>query len=75
MDDKRKQYLYQYQQDKLKRVPLDLTKEKYAQVQAAAAAAGESVNGYIKQAIDERMERDLATTTGGGSSGAPDEIA
>ena len=30
------------------------TKEK---LQAAAAAAGESVNGYIKAAVDMRMER------------------
>ena len=27
---------------------------------AAATAAGESVNGYIKKAVDQRMERDNA---------------
>ena len=27
-------------------------------IKAAAAAVGESVNGYIKRAIEERMERD-----------------
>ena len=47
-----------YAKENLKRVPLDLTKEKYAEVQAAAAASGESVNGFIKRAIDEAMERE-----------------
>ena len=27
-------------------------------IKAAATAAGESVNGYIKKAVDQRMERD-----------------
>ena len=66
MDKGRKEYLYQYQKRNLKRVPLDLTKEKYIEVQSASKAAGESVNGYIKKAIDERMERD-------GDSPAPSE--
>ena len=43
---------------KLKRIPLDVAKEKYDQIKSAAETTGESVNGYIKKAIDERMERD-----------------
>lgn len=31
-------------------------------IKAAATAAGESVNGYIKKAVDQRMERDNAVT-------------
>lgn len=31
-------------------------------IKAAATAAGESVNGYIKKAVDQRMERDNAAT-------------
>lgn len=31
-----------------------------AEIQAAADAAGESVNGYIVQAVRERMERERA---------------
>ncbi len=31
-------------------------------IQEAAEANGESVNGYIKKAIDQRMERDGAAT-------------
>ena len=35
-------------------------KEKYEEIKAAATAAGESVNGYIKKAVDQRMDRDNA---------------
>lgn len=56
--DQRKEYLYGYQKEKLKRIPLDVQKEQYERIKAAADAAGESVNGYIKRAIDERMERE-----------------
>ena len=58
LSDQRKEYLYDYQKSKLKRIPLDVQKEKYEETKAAADHAGESVNGYIKKAIDERMERD-----------------
>lgn len=44
----------------LKRIPLDVQKEKYEEIKAAATAAGESVNGYIKKAVDQRMDRDNA---------------
>lgn len=58
MSDKRKKYLYEYQKEKLKRVPLDIQIPKYAEIKAAADQAGESVNGYIKAAIDMRMARE-----------------
>ena len=45
-----------YAKEKLKRIPLDVQKDKYEQIAAAAEAAGETVNGYIKKAIDMRME-------------------
>ena len=50
--------MYKYAKAKLKRIPLDVQKEKYDEIKAAATAAGESVNGYIKRAVDERMERE-----------------
>ncbi|WP_195565632.1 hypothetical protein [Blautia wexlerae] len=53
-------YDIEYAKNKLKRIPLDVQKEKYEEIKAAATAAGESVNGYIKKAVDERMERDNA---------------
>lgn len=58
LSEQRKEYLYDYQKAKLKRIPLDVPKEKYEEIKAAAEAAGEKVNGYIKKAIDERMERE-----------------
>lgn len=56
MADKKTEYTIQYAKDRLKRVPLDVTKEKYDEIKAAADEVGESVNGYIKKAIDDRME-------------------
>lgn len=52
-----KQTRYRYVKENLKRIPLDVPKEKYEEIKTAASDAGESVNGYIKKAIDERMER------------------
>ena len=51
-------YDIEYAKAKLKRIPLDVQKEKYEEIKTAATAAGESVNGYIKKAIDQRMEHD-----------------
>lgn len=44
-----------YAKNNLKRIPLDVRKEKYEEIKAAAEKAGETVNGYIKKAIDQRM--------------------
>lgn len=52
-------YDIEYAKQKLKRIPLDVQKEKYEEIKTAAKNVGESVNGYIKKAIDERMERDM----------------
>ena len=57
-----KQSMYNYAKKNLKRIPLDVQKEKYDEIKAAADSAGESVNGYIKKAIDDRMERDGSPT-------------
>lgn len=51
-------YDMNYAKAKIKRIPLDVQKEKYEEIKAAAQAAGESVNGYIKKAVNQRMERD-----------------
>ena len=51
-------YDIEYAKKSLKRIPLDVQKEKYEEIKAAADAVGEKVNTYIKKAIDERMERD-----------------
>ncbi len=62
LTEERKEYLKEYQKSKLKRIPLDVTKEKYDEIKTAADSAVESVNGYIKKAIDDRMERDGFST-------------
>ena len=51
----RSEYLRNYAKEKLKRIPLDVQKEKYEQIKEAAGLTGESVNGYIKEAIDRRL--------------------
>ena len=56
LTENQKQSRYKYAKENLKRIPLDVQKEKYEEIKAAAAAAGESVNGYIKTAVDMRME-------------------
>ncbi len=57
-NEAKRKYDIQYAKEKLKRIPLDVKKEKYEEIKAAANVAGEPVNGYIKKAIAERMERD-----------------
>lgn len=58
MTDSRKynEYKMNYARDVYKRVPLDLKKDKYEDVRRAAESVGESVNGYIKSAIDRRLQ-------------------
>ncbi len=58
---KQKESMYRYRDKNIKRIPLDVQKEKYDEIKAAATAAGESVNGYIKKAVDDRMERESGT--------------
>lgn len=66
-DKKREKARYDvdYAKKNIKRVPLDMQKDDYDKLQAAASAAGEKVNTYIKRAIFERMEREQAQAGGG----------
>lgn len=59
---KRNEYMYNYAKEKLKRIPLDVQKSKYEEIKAHSEARKESVNGFIKRAIDETMQRDNAAT-------------
>ena len=56
--DQKSMYDINYAKEKLKRIPLDVKKEKYEQIKKSAEQAGESVNGYIKKAIDLRMDQE-----------------
>ena len=49
-----------YTEKNLKRIPLDVQRDYYEQIKAHAAGRGESVNGFIKRAVNEAMERDNA---------------
>ena len=47
-----------YKSEKIKRVPLDMQKDDYDILKAAADQKGEKVNEFIKKAIRERLERE-----------------
>lgn len=49
-------YVIEYAKKTYKRIPLDVTHSQYAEIQTAAKAVGETVNGYIKEAIRRRIE-------------------
>lgn len=53
--EKKKQYNIKYSKEKYKRVPLDLPKEKYEQIKTVSSNLGETVNGFIKKAIEDRI--------------------
>lgn len=47
-------------------LPIRVPKGQKQVIQEAAAALGESLNGYVIKAVDERLERDTSTPKGGG---------
>lgn len=55
-NESRKKSMMQYAKKNLKRIPLDVQLKEYELIKAAATAAGEPVNTYIKNAINRRME-------------------
>lgn len=54
---KKSDYNVQYTKTHYKRIPLDVTPTKYEEIKEKSASNGETVNGFIKKAIDERLER------------------
>lgn len=50
-----------YVQKNYDRINVTFPKGQKELIKAAATAAGESVNGYIKKAVDDRMERESGT--------------
>ena len=57
MTEAQKKANIKYREKAIKRIPLDVQKEKYEEIKSASSRAGQTVNGYIKQVIDERMQR------------------
>ena len=61
LTEKQKQQRIDYARKNLKRIPLDVQKEKYTEIKSHAEKyVNGSVNGVIKRAIDNQMERDNA---------------
>ncbi len=56
--ENKKQFSIKYAKEKYKRIPLDVSKEKYEQIKKHATSRSESINGFIKRAINETMERE-----------------
>lgn len=57
-NEKKKNYDIAYAKEKLKRIPLDVQKDKYDQIKEHAEKHNETVNGFIKRAIDRTIEED-----------------
>ena len=51
-------YHQEYVKRKLKRIPLEVSLEKYDQIKEHTEKTNQTVNGFIKCAIDEALERD-----------------
>lgn len=64
------EYKNKWQQENRERINLVVPKGYKALLQETATAAGESVNGYIKAAIDQRMARERGV---GGASDSDTE--
>lgn len=62
LTDKRKESMYKYAKEKLKRIPLDVSKLEYETIKLHADTMKESVNGFIKRAIAAQIEHDNAIT-------------
>ena len=56
----KKKYDMEYAKEKLKRIPLTVSKEKFEEIKAHSAGRSETVNGFIKRAIDETISNDNA---------------
>ncbi len=58
MAEKKSKYDIEYAKQNIKRIPLDVQKEHYEKIKSHAESKSESINGFIKRAINETMERD-----------------
>ena len=52
---KQAQYTMKYAKNNLKRIPLDVQLSDYETIKQAAEKAGLSVNGFIKQAVFDKI--------------------
>ena len=54
------EYKNQWQKENVDRINLTVPKGQKAEIQAHAETRGESLNGFVKRAIAETMERDTS---------------
>lgn len=62
-----------YKEKNIKRIPLDVQIEEYERIKQAAIATGETVNGFIKRAIKDRLSQnqvEICSTNELGADGA-----
>lgn len=58
MTDERKEYLKEYRKTNLKRIPLDVPLDMYAQIKECADNSGYKVNTWIKIALRKAIRDD-----------------
>lgn len=58
IEEKKKRNQYEFDKKKYDHVHLQVPKGKKETIQQHAQAQGKSLNGFINEAIDEKMERD-----------------
>lgn len=61
-NESRKKSAYAYKAKNVRRIPLDVQNDEYDRIKASADAVGESVNGYIKTAVRNRMDSEGPNT-------------
>lgn len=54
----RAEYQRNYRKNKLKRISLEVPKEYYNKIKSHTETTSETVNGFIKRAIEETIKRD-----------------
>lgn len=57
-ENKRGEYLKRYKKEVLSRIAVDVKKEYREEIQRHADRCGESLTGYIKRAVQMRMEQE-----------------
>lgn len=55
LSESQKRASAKYKEKNIKRIPLDVQKDNYDEIKAAADIAGEKVNSYIKAAIEAQL--------------------
>lgn len=57
-NEARKKSTLEYRARSIKRISVDVKAEYYDRVKSAADSSGESLSGYVKKALNERMQQE-----------------